>query len=114
MVARVWYGMVWHGMVWYGMAWYGMVWYGVVWYGMVWYGMVWYGMVWYGMVWYGMVWYGTAEAREGGEEENGAKVFKTRTQPQEGWEIFITTRVARSKVEAQQTNARTQRTRMPK
>ena len=63
-----------------------MVWYGVVWYGMVWYGMVWYGMVWYGMVWYGMVWYGTAEAREGGEEENGAKVFKTRTQPKEGWE----------------------------
>ena len=67
-----------------------MVWYGMVWHGMVLYGMVWY---WYGMVWYGMVWYRTAEDRaRGGEEEeekNGAKVFKTRTQPQEGWELGI-------------------------
>jgi hypothetical protein len=48
--------------------------------------MVWY-MVWYGMAWYGMAWYGMARRRPGQEEEeNGAKVFKTRTQPKEGWE----------------------------
>ena len=74
------------------------------WYGMVWYGMVWYCMAWYGigMAWYGMAWGGIARRRTGQEEEekNGAKVFKTRTQPKEGWKIkFSKTKTKREKQE---------------